>query len=137
MLELGMIVCLALMGVYFFKSTDLPKELKERSAQSQTQVVAPQALKPKMTFPKIEINEAKKTAEVDTALEAKLLAMKQQKKLKDIALLQTEIDRLTLEITSLEQQIKDNNAKNAEIQNLIDARLITLMELQNKISTLA
>jgi len=137
MLELGMIICLALMGVYFFKSTDLPKELKERSAQSQTQLTSPQTLKPKMAFPKIEINENKKTVEIDSGLEAKLLAMKQQKKLKDIALLQTEIDRLTLEITSLEQQIKDNNAKNAEIQTLIDTRLVTLMQLQNQISTLA
>jgi len=137
MLELGMIVCLTAMGVYFFKSTDLPKELKERSAQTQTQLGTTQTLKPKMTFPKIEINETKKMVEVDSALEAKLLAMKQQKKLKDIALLQTEIDRLTLEITSLEQQIKDNNAKNAEIQNTIDVHLVTLMELQNQISTLA
>lgn len=133
MLELGMIFCLTLMGVYFYKSADLPKELKERSAQTQAQLGSSQVNKPKMAFPKIEI----KSAEANQNIEAKLLAMKQQKKVKDIALLQAEVDRLTLEITSLEQLIKDNNAKNAEIQKTIDAHLVTLIELQSQISSLA
>lgn len=137
MLELGMIFCLTLMGVYFYKSADLPKELKERSAQTQAQLGSIQANKPKMAFPKVEVKSAEKTAEVNQNIEEKLLAMKQQKKLKDIALLQAEVDRLTLEITSLEQQIKDNNAKNAEIQKMIDAHLVTLLELQSQISALA
>lgn len=136
MLELGMIVCLALMGVYFFKSADLPKELKDRSAQLQREAGPAQAFKPKMSFPKVDTN-ATASNTVNKDAEAKLLAMKQQKKLKDIALLQAEIDALTMEITSLEQQIKDNNAKNAEIQKQIDAHLITLQELQAQISQLA
>lgn len=133
MLELGMIFCLTLMGVYFYKSADLPKELKERSAQTQAQLGSSQVNKPKMAFPKIEV----KSVEANQNIEAKLLAMKQQKKVKDIALLQAEVDRLTLEITSLEQLIKDNNAKNAEIQKTIDAHLVTLIELQSQISSLA
>lgn len=132
MLELGMIFCLTLMGVYFYKSADLPKELKERSAQTQAQLGSTQINK-KITFPKVEI----KSADVNQDIEAKLLAMKHQKKIKDIALLQAEVDRLTLEITSLEQLIKDNNAKNAEIQKTIDAHFVTLLELQTQISSLA
>lgn len=132
MLELGMIISLALMGIYFYKSADLPKELKERSTQMQAQHGSTQAFKAKMTFPKVEVK-----SNTNSDLDAKLLAMKQQKKVKDIALLNAEIDRLTMEITSLEQQIKDNNARNAEIQKTIDAHLITLQELQSQIVALA
>src|SRR4051812_36928431 len=104
MLEIGMILSLALMGFYFFKSTDLPKELqelKERSAQMQSQNGNIE-IKMKPAFPKVELKS-------NQDLESKLSAMKQQKKIKDIALLNAEIDRLTLEITTLEQEIKDNN----------------------------
>jgi hypothetical protein len=142
MLELGMIICLALMGIYFFKSTDLPKELKERSARHESSVGAQQSFKPKMSFPKDSKDskdEAIITGPTDEQkdAEAKLHAMKYQKKLKDIAQLQIEIDQLTLEITTLEQQIKNNNAKNAEVQQQIELRLVTLMELQMKITSLA
>lgn len=129
MLELGMIVSLALMGIYFYKSADLPQELKDRSAQMQAQHGSTQAFKPKMTFPKVEVN----ASDLDT----KLIAMKQQKKLKDIVLLNAEIDRLTMEITTLEQQIKVNNARNAEIQKTIDTHLIALQELQAQIIALS
>lgn len=135
MLELGMILSLALMGIYFYKSADLPKEMKDRSAQLQAQKGEQQAFKPKMTFPKVEI-KTNSSAIQGNDLDAKLSAMKQQKKIKDIALLNAEIDRLTFEITTLEQQIKDNNARNAEIQKTIDAHLITLQELQAQITLL-
>lgn len=136
MLEFGMIICLTLMGVYFFKSTDVPKELKERSARNESPVGAPQSFKAKMKFPKFEAVMTASTNEQKDA-EAKLHAMKYQKKIKDIAQLQIEIDQLTLEITTLEQQIKNNNAKNAEIQLQIEDRLVILMELQTKINSLA
>lgn len=129
MLEIGMILSLALMGFYFFKSTDLPKELTERSAQLQAQNGNIE-IKSKPTFPKVELKS-------NQDLESKLVAMKQQKKIKDIALLNAEIDRLTLEITTLEQEIKDNNARNSEIQKTIDSHLITLQELQSQIVSLS
>lgn len=134
MLELAMICSLALMGIYFFKSTDLPKELKERSAQLSAEV-GPVASKRafKITIP----NEKVKTAALDHNQGAKLAEMKQQKKLKEIQLLNQEIDRLTVEITTLEQEIRANNDRNAEIQTVIDSHLLTLQSLQEKITILA
>lgn len=129
------------MGIYFFKSTDLPKELKEKSAQMRAQTGDIEIKRNvKMSFPNLEKNEQREqkiVATIDTAAaEAKLKEMKLQKKAREVQMLNAEIDRLTMEITTLEQQIKDNNAKNAEIQAQIDTHLVTLLKLQEQITLL-
>ena len=48
-----------------------------------------------------------------------------------------EIDKLTMTITTLEQNIKKNNIRNNEIQSIIDLNLIQLQALLLKTSTLA
>ncbi|MGZ3790490.1 MAG: hypothetical protein ACXVLQ_18325 [Bacteriovorax sp.] len=134
MLEVAMIICLAIMGVYFVKSTDIPKELKDRSAQSRAESDHRVSARPiKMTFPK----ETVKTPKIENHQESKLAEMKLQKKLKEIQLLNEEIDRLTMAITTLEQEIKSNNERNVEIQATIDSHLANLQLLQEKINALA
>ncbi|MDO9182229.1 MAG: hypothetical protein Q7U04_07460 [Bacteriovorax sp.] len=133
MTEIAMCVCLAIMGIYFFKSTDLPKELKERSAQMQAETSMGQVVNtskmsittkmPKMAVP--EINHAK------------LLEMSLLKKSADLKLHYEAIDKLTLTITFLEQEIKANNDKNSEIQKMIDIHLVTLEQLQEKVTSLS
>lgn len=139
-MEILMVVTLALMGFYFIKSTDLPKDMKERSAQfhSQSTDEAPRALK--ITLPKnLDKTSEQKSVRVilDKQIDAKLAEMKQQKRAKEIQVLNDEIDKLTIEITSLEQEIKLNNERNNEIQSLIDAHLISLQLLQEKITFLS
>lgn len=135
MLEVAMIVCLAIMGVYFVKSADLPKELKERSAQYHTDSNRVDVKKPlKITIPnKIE----KAATAIDNNQQAKLAEMKLHKKTIEIQILNKEIDRLTMLITTLEQEIKANNERNAEIQTIIDGHLANLQSLQEKINSLA
>lgn len=131
-----MVLTLAIMGVYFFKSTDLPKELKERSAQLQAQSQPGQNSTSKtlrMTLPK----EAQKTSLSNKELDAKLAEMKIQKNLKELQILNNEFDKLTLEITTLEQEIKTNSERNNEIQTIIDSHLISLQALQEKINILS
>lgn len=136
-MEIAMVLTLALMGVYFFKSTDLPKDLKERSAQFQAQESQStnnnfnRSLK--ITLPKVE---AKKPV-LSIDLDAKLAEMKYQRNLKEIQVLNAEIDKLTLIITSLEQELKANNERNAEIQSIIETHLISLESLQEKLSLMA
>lgn len=138
---IAMLTVLAGMGVYFVKSTDLPKDMRDRSAQFKNE--GPVASKKKYSFPtgnniaatttatksvKLENNLDLKRAEEAT----KLLAAK---KLEKIALIDKEIDSLTLTITALEQEMKANNARNAEIQLEIDKHLQTLARLEaSKIS---
>lgn len=115
-MEIAMVITLALMGIYFVKSTDLPKDLKDRSAQLKAEAhiyEAPKTLRitiPQMTVQAMELDKLKISAE---------------------------IDRLTLIITSLEQEIKANNEKNAEIQGKIDAHLENLIQLQQKLNGIA
>lgn len=133
-MEILMGLTLAVMGVYFFKSTDLPKDLKERSAMLQAE--AGQGSTPKtlrMTLPK----EVLKTPVLNKDLDAKLAEMKIQKNARELQLLNLEIDKLTIEITTLEQEIKLNNKRNSEIQSIIDSHLISLQLLQEKVSSLA
>lgn len=134
MLEIGMIVSLAAMGVYFFKSTELPKELLERSAQAKREQVEVRATSVKKSFPKIEINSIASNNAEQTE---KLAAMKLQKKTREIQILNLEIDRITIEITTLEQEINANNTRNAEILAIIDGHLAKLSELNEKISLLS
>ena len=105
-MEIVMVITLAIMGVYFFKSTDLPKDLRERSAQFQNSSIdSTRSTSFKITFPKEIINK--------------------------------EIDQLTLEITTLEQELRANNEKNKEIQTLINTRLTNLESLYLKVNQLA
>ena len=125
MLEILMGVTLAIMGIYFFKSTDLPKELTERSAQLRSQEsYAPTETKSNKSFANINVSP-KITAKVtiDTAAEK--------------ALINKKINELTLTITTLEQELNVNKARNAEILRQIDMHLTTLNELQNKSNQLA
>ena len=134
---IAMLTVLAGMGVYFVKSTDLPKDMRDRSAQFKNE--GPVATKKKYSFPtgnnvatttttatksvKLENNLDLKRAEEAT----KLLAAN---RLEKIALIDKEIDTLTLTITALEQEMKANNARNAEIQTEIDKHLQRLARLE-------
>ncbi|MFA6237731.1 MAG: hypothetical protein WC635_10425 [Bacteriovorax sp.] len=133
-MEILMVLTLTVMGIYFFKSTDLPKDLKERSAQFRSETSTNETSKNlKFTFPK----DATRAPVIDSKIDAKLAEMKLQKKIKEIEILNSEIDKLTLEITSLEQEIKTNNSRNTEIQKTIDSHLISLQLLQEKITLLS
>ncbi len=120
MIEALMGLSLILMGVYFVKSTDLPKELKERSAQHRNETSTKTSDKRKMVY----ATEIKKTIAVNE------LNSKNNQSL--IELHNRAIDDLTLKITSLEQQLRANNEKNAEIQKMIDIHLESLRLLNNK-----
>ncbi len=134
-MEILMVLTLTAMGVYFFKSTDLPKDMKERSAQFQAESnqrsTSSKSLR--ITIP----NESIKTLAIDKNLDAKLAEMKLQKKIKEIQVLNEEIDKLTLTITSLEQEIRVNNERNNEIQSIIDSHLVSLQLLQEKMTLLS
>lgn len=136
---IAMLTVLAGMGIYFVRSTDLPKDMKDRSALlKQESLRNPSSTQKKYSFPtnatavktaqKLENNLDLKRAEEAT----KILAAK---RLEKIALIEKEIDTLTLTITALEQELKANNARNAEIQAEIDRHLETLARLEaSKIS---
>lgn len=121
MMEVGMIISLTVMGIYFFKSTDLPKELTDRSTQLRNETVSIQPQKKVlMSYPKAEL---KQENIIDKSIE--------------INLLNKEIDRLTMEITSLEQEIVANNEQNVEIQLKIDSQLVSLQLLHKRITSLS
>jgi hypothetical protein len=128
MIEALMVFSLAIMGIYFFKSTDLPKELTDRSAQMRAETGNTKFTKnsPKMSF-----------AKDFASAEINLADMQKNKRIKDIELLNKQVDILTLEITTLEQQIADNSKLNAEIQAKIDVKLATLETLHSKLNALA
>lgn len=121
MIEGLMALSLVLMGIYFVKSTDLPKEMKDRSAQINRETVAPTNTKRKMAFP----------------TQTTVASVKKNTSQSLIDLHNKAIDELTLKITTLEQELKKNNARNAEIQREIDAHLESLRLLNEKISALA
>jgi hypothetical protein len=136
MLE-GIAMCIALagMGIYFVKSTDLPKDMRDRSAQLRAS--APMAsITPnkKYSFPvdkeklqSLQEKQEQLMREAQLEDEAKLLAK--------IALHNKKIDQITLLITTLEQELKDNQERNAIIQKQINLHLETLTVLkQTKIA---
>jgi hypothetical protein len=124
MIEVVMCICLTIMGIYFFKSTDLPKELKERSAQMKAETGPVMAAVPrKMNLPKVK--DMSKTAELEIN-QAKLVEMNLLKKAAELKL-----------HTTLEQEIRVNNERNGEIQKLIDSHLVSLQLLQEKIISLS
>lgn len=147
MLEgIAMLTVLAGMGVYFVKSTDIPKDMKDRSAQSKANFGETLAVAPKRyafdskavakTEKKIEVrtqsisiadlkekSDAAKLAEIEKHIKRQsLLALQNQK-----------IDELTLLITSLEQEIRENNDRNAEIQAQINIHLESLRLLKESV----
>ena len=130
---IGMITVLAGMGIYFVKSTDLPKDLKDRAERnnSATTQVSNTQTKKKYAFPQsgnVISNENKITkSDYMNELELKL------KKQKIIDAKNKKIDELTILITALEQELKDNVARNVEIQKQIDTAMAELISLKNSI----
>ncbi len=119
MLELiAMITVLTGLGIYVVKSADLPKNLKERSAFLEAEARNnPELTTKKFNFPS---NKTLTTKAIDQKI------LKQQK--------QNEIDALTLKITSLEQEIKANNNRNADIYQEISLLLKRLEELNLEVA---
>lgn len=142
MLELGLLAALiGSMGVYMMKSSELPQDLKNRSAQFQTEydILKNQKKSLKISMNKIapsKKNAVKKVVTTSSVKDNSAALIKDAKidlakaKIQRNQLLTQElnlkIDQLTLEITALEQQIKINNQKNAEIQVQINNRLAEL-----------
>ena len=117
MLEgLIMISAIAAMGIYMVKSAELPKELKERQVILEQELKA-NPLKKKYRFDKVEKKVAK-------TIEVKKVELKINKELID-----QEINELTFKITSLEQEIRENNQRNNEILLQINTHLKRLEEL--------
>lgn len=138
MLEIAMVTILAGMGFYFFKSTDLPKELKERSAQNRANNEYVTSAPKKFAMPKVVLEEKKMPVEIanlpsikDNLEAERLMEIKKQEREIKIALHNKKIDELTLLITTLESQIRANNSRNAEIQAQINLHLESLKLLQN------
>lgn len=124
MLEGIMAISLVVMGIYFFKSTDLPKEMQDRSAQMEKETIT--VSKKKMAYTSLKNN---------TSVEIKTDSKKSNQTLIDLH--NKAIDELTLKITTLEQELKANNERNNEIQKEIDTHLESLRLLNEKISKLA
>lgn len=143
-----MVTVLAGMGVYFVKSADLPKDLKDRSAQLKSEsasFTAPERNKfshllNKTAELKTEINieikretslqEMKERAEVAASHKLAIEESIKAQKLAKIELLNKEIDELTLAITTLEQELKLNNKRNIAIEIQIATHLSRLQVLK-------
>ena len=130
---IGMITVLAGMGIYFVKSTDLPKDLKDRSERnhsSSNHSVNIQSKK-KFSFPQTEMTSAmeRKITKSDTINELELKLKKQ----KIIEAKNKKIDELTLLITELEQELKENHLRNIEIQQQIDTAMAELIIIKKSI----
>ena len=138
-----MLTVLAGLGIYFVESTDIPKDMKEKSAQMRATygntsltaapkkyafdkkiVVNSESLPPAFSVEELKNKtEASKRAEIEKYVKRQSL----------VALQNQKIDELTLLITSLEQEIKENNSKNADIQIQIDTHLEALRKLQESV----
>lgn len=149
MLEgIAMLTVLTGMGVYFIKSTDIPKDMREKSAQMRATygdsviAVAPkkyafdkkitatnEAKKVEAKIQSISITELKENSDAQKLAEIE----KHIKRQSLIALQNQKIDELTILITTLEQEIKSNNSRNAEIQAQIDIHLETLRVLKESV----
>ena len=120
--ELAMVSVLAGMGIYFVKSTELPKELIERSKNQTT-------LSKEAKIIKKTQNNVSKTLESSSSQSQLVIALEKNKKLESMKLQEKEINELTIKITTLEQEIKVNNQKNSEIQQEISLCLKRLEHL--------
>lgn len=126
-IELGMVSVLTGMGVYFVKSTDLPKDLKNRSELTRREIGGQSSqFKPKFNFDKLQ-NKSISNAELNINAEKEL-----QRKLDQKIQKEKEMNLLTLKITTLEQEIRDNNQRNAEILLEIDSYLVQLEKLNKQ-----
>jgi hypothetical protein len=115
MLELiTLIAVLTGLGIYVVKSADLPKNLKERSTFLEAEARNNQELTNK------KFNFPNNKSQIKIVVDQKIA--KKQK--------QNEIDALTLKITALEQEIKVNNDRNAEIYQEISL-LFKKLEILN------
>ncbi|MBY0415544.1 MAG: hypothetical protein K2Q18_15330 [Bdellovibrionales bacterium] len=142
MLEgIAMCVTLVAMGIYFIKSTDIPKDMRDRSAQmkSQTPEVASSTAK-KYSFPvdknkmeEIQVKKDKLAMENQLERESKILEMKKRERQALQALHNKKIDEITLLITALEQELKENNERNDQIQAEINRHLDTLRILKETV----
>lgn len=144
MLEgIAMLTVLAGMGFYFVKSTDIPKDMRDKSAQMRATygdtsiAVAPKryAFDKKMASSTENKIQSLSVAQIKEQSDAAKLAEieKHIKRQSLIALQNQKIDELTVLITSLEQEIKENNSRNAEIQAQINIHLETLRLLKESV----
>jgi hypothetical protein len=116
--EFAMISTLAGMGIYFIKSADLPKELKERNDLLQEEKKKnPEAFGSK----KLDFN---KIAQRSNTRERKPRVSIGNYTAK-------EVNKLTDEVSTLEQQLEFNNKKNQEIKKLIETNLHKISNIQN------
>jgi hypothetical protein len=144
---IAMVTVLAGMGIYFVKSADLPKDLKDRSAQLKSEsssYIAPERNKfshliNKTTETEINIAVKRETSLQEMRQRAEVVASQKiaieesikAQRLAKIELLNKEIDQLTLAITTLEQELKANNKRNIEIEIQIATHLSRLQTLRN------
>lgn len=136
MLEaIAMLTVLAGMGFYFVKSTDIPTEMKEKSAKMRATYgdISIKTAPKKYAFEKkIQDNSFAEIKEQSS--NAKLAEIEKHIKRQTLLKLQNQkIDELTMLITSLEQEIKLNNSRNNEIQAQIDLHLETLRLLKESV----
>ena len=128
MLEaIGMLTVLTGMGIYFVKSTDLPKDMRDRSAQLRMNTPVSTSAPKKFAFTQESV---KNTAQEKIDNERLGEIQNQIRKQALIALHNKKIDELTLLITTLEMEIRENNEKNSEIQKQIDIHLESLRALK-------
>ncbi len=145
MLEIGIFVgLLGSMGFYMIKSSDLSKDLKEKRQAHMAEYNMIQNKTKQFQISLAPLSSAKKKHisknEMASTIEKNNLNKfanneENLNHLKNV--LTTKIDAITLEITSLEQDIKINNEKNSEIQKLIGKRLTELERLQIELSKIA
>ena len=116
--EFAMVSALAGMGIYFIKSADLPKELKERNDQLQAEKKRnPQAF------------GAKKIDYSNLSLKSRNKSNKTRVSIGNYTT--KEVNKLTDEVSSLEQQIELNNKKNQEIKKMIETNLHKISSIQS------
>ena len=141
-----MCVCLTIMGIYFFKSTDLPKDLKERSAQARAKFGNVEVLQTsgKINFPKDlmlknsskELSRAEKDKSEITHNEnhedflAKQIIL--EKKLQVLQKHNGDIKNLKLTILRLEHELTLSSEKVNKMKEIIGAHKINLQKLQEE-----
>ncbi len=156
MLELGLFFCLlGSMGVYIFKSADLPSELKERSERLEAENSQLRANKKlQISLTPLESRKSKKLNKVEQNVQNKIeeiVAIKNNELLQSTLvenekinqliqekkLIETKIELTKKEIAQLNYEIRINTEKNIEIQKKISIKELTLKSLEEKLTKLA
>ncbi len=106
--EIAMVSALAGMGIYFVKSTDLPKELKDRS-----KILADENNKR---------NAIKLTKNVDFS-KMGAINTADKKKVNSLVVKANQIDELILKITTLEQELVENTKRSEKLKQSINQHL--------------